>query len=141
MKTTSTIERLLTTTLIVLFLMTFNSESIAQEKISADLKEFKITIEKTNNGLKMQSDKGSAWIDLSFSLSDNKPQAIDKYGMTQLGEVTTNTEPKLADYLFTITKTKDGVTLTGIKGTAWKVLSFSLQKNSKKVIDQYGMME
>jgi hypothetical protein len=141
MKTTSTIERLLTTTFIVLFLMTFNSESIAQEKISADLKEFKITIEKTSNGLKMQSDKGSAWIDLSFSFSDNKPQAIDEYGMTQLGKVATSKEPKLADYLFTITKTKDGITLTGIEGTAWKELSFSLQKNRKKVIDQYGMME
>jgi hypothetical protein len=141
MKTTSTIERLLTTTLIALFLMTFNSESIAQEKNSADLKEFKITIEKTNDGLKMQSDKGSAWVDLSFSLSNNKPQAIDKYGMTQLGKVTTNKEPKFADYLFTITKTKDGITLTGIEGTAWKELSFSVQKNGKKVIDQYGMME
>jgi hypothetical protein len=141
MKTTSTIERLLTTTLILLFLMIFNSESIAEEKIPADLKEFKISIEKTNNGLKMQSGKGSAWIDLSFSFSDDKPQAIDEYGMTKLGKITTNKDPKLADYLFTITKTKDGITLTGIKGTAWKVLSFSLQKNSKKVIDQYGMME
>ena len=103
--------------------------------------EFKITIEKTDNGLKMQSVNGSAWIDLSFSLSNNKPQGIDEYGMTQLGKVTTNKEPKFADYLFTITKTKDGITLTGIEGTAWKELSFSVQKNGKKVIDQYGMME
>jgi hypothetical protein len=141
MKTTSTIESLLKTILIALFLMTIDSELMAQEKKPADLNEFKITIEKTDNGLKMQSDKGSGWIDLSFSFSDNKPQAIDEYGMTKLGKITTNKDPKLADYLFTITKTKDGITLTGIKGTAWKELSFSLQKNRKKVIDQYGMME
>ena len=141
MKTKSKIERLLTTTLIALFVMTVSSESIALEKISADLKEFKITIEKTDNGLKMQSYQGSAWIDLSFSLANNKPQVIDEYGMTQLGKVATNKDPKLADYLFTITKTKDGITLTGIEGTAWKELSFSLKKNGRQAIDELGMTE
>jgi hypothetical protein len=141
MKTKSKIERLLATTLIALFVMILSSESIAQEKTSADLKEFKITIEKTDNGLKLRSDNGSAWIDLSFSLADNKPQAIDEYGMTQLGSVSNNKDPKLADYLFTITKTKDGITLTGIEGTAWKELSFSLQKNARQAIDQFGMTE
>ncbi|MCH6199534.1 hypothetical protein MMU07_08090 [Aquiflexum sp. LQ15W] len=140
-KTKSKIERLLKRTLIALFVMTVSSEAIAQEKNSADLKEFKITIEKTDNGLKMQSDNGSAWIDLSFSLSNNKPQAIDEYGMTQLGKVANNKDPKLADYLFTITKTKDGITLTGIEGTAWKELSFTLQKNGRQAIDQFGMTE
>jgi hypothetical protein len=139
MKTKSKIEMLLTSTLIALFVMSVSSESIAQERISADLKEFKITIERTDNGLKMQSDKGSAWIDLSFSLAENEPQAIDEYGMTQLDKVSTNKDPKLADYLFKITKTKDGITLMGIEGTAWKELSFSLKKNGRQAIDQFGM--
>lgn len=141
MKIKSKIERLLKTSLIALLATTVNSESIAQENISADLKEFKITIEKTDTGIKVQSDKGSAWIDLSFSLTNNKPQAIDEYGMTQLGKVATNKDSKLADYLFTITKTKDGMTLKGIEGTAWKELSFSLQKNGRQAIDQFGMTE
>lgn len=141
MKAKSKIERLLTTILIALFVITVGSESLAQEIISADMKEFKITIEWTDNGLKLQSDKGSAWIDLSFSLAKNKSQAIDEYGMTQLGNVSTNKDPKLADYLFTITKTKDRITLTGIEGTAWKELSFSLKKNSRQAIDQFGMTE
>ncbi|MGI6756962.1 MAG: hypothetical protein ACOX32_03500 [Bacteroidaceae bacterium] len=89
----------------------------------------------------MQSDKGSAWAELSFNLAKNKSQAIDEYGMTQLEEVSTNKDPKLADYLFIITKTKDGITLTGIEGTAWKELSFSLRKNSRQAIDQFGMTE
>jgi hypothetical protein len=103
------------------------------------LKEFKITIEKTDNGLKLLSDKGSAWIDLSFSLAKDKPQAIDEYGMTQLGKVSTDKDPKLADYLFTITKTNEGITLTGVEGTAWKELSFSLEKNGRQAINQFGM--
>ena len=61
--------------------------------------------------------------------------------MTQLGKVATNEDPNLANYLFTITKTKDGITLTGIEGTAWKELSFSLQKNGRQSIDQFGMTD
>lgn len=125
--------------LIGLFVMMVGLKSMAQEKKSIDLKDFKITIEKTDNGLKMQSNKGSAWIDLSFNLSKDNSQAIDEYGMTQLGKEPTKTNQKLADYLFTITNTKDGITLTGIEGTAWKEISFSLQKNGRQVIDQFGM--
>ncbi len=125
--------------IIGLFVITVGSKSMAQEKISADLKEFKITIEKTDHGLKMQSDMGSAWVDLSFNLSENKLQAIDENGMTQLGELPTRKNLKFADYLFTITKTKEGITLNGIEGTAWKELSFSLQENGRQAIDQYGM--
>ncbi|MCU0328460.1 MAG: hypothetical protein MUE53_05670 [Chitinophagales bacterium] len=121
--------------------MTLSSESIAQVQGSTNFKEFKITIEKTDNGLEMQSHKGSAWIDLSFSITNDKPQAIDEYGMTQLGKVSTNKDSKLADYLFTITKTKDGISLKGIEGTAWKELSFSFKKNGRQTIDQFGMTE
>ena len=116
--------------LIGLFLITVGSKSMAQEKIS---------IEKTENGLKMQSDKGSAWVDLSFNLPNDKSQAIDENGMTQLGELPTKRDLKFADYLFTITHTKEGISLTGIEGTAWKELSFSLQENGRQAIDQFGM--
>ncbi|HSV76190.1 MAG TPA: hypothetical protein VLH37_04065 [Bacteroidales bacterium] len=141
MKTKSKLERLFTTLLIALLVMTLSSESKAQEQGSADFKEFKITIEKTDNELKLQSHKGSAWIDLSFSIPNDKPQAIDEYGMTHLGQVRTYKDPKLADYLFTITKTKDGIKLTGIEGTAWKELSFTLPKNGKQTINQFGMTD
>jgi hypothetical protein len=141
MKTKSKFKRLLTTSLIALFLLTLSYELIAQEQSSTDLKEFKITIEKTDNGLKMQGLKGSAWVDLSFSLANDKPQAIDEYGMTQLDKVSSIKDSKLADYLITITKTKSGITLTGIEGTAWKELSFTLPKNGKQTIDQFGMTE
>jgi len=141
MKTKSTFKKLVTKSLIALILLTLSSEIIAQEQSSSDLKDFKITIEKTDNGLKMHSSEGSAWIDLSFSLANDKTQAIDEYGMTQLDKVSSNKDSNLADYLFTITKTKDGISLTGIEGTAWKGLSFTLCENGKQMIDQFGMTE
>jgi hypothetical protein len=121
--------------------LTLSSEIIAQEQSSSDLKDFKITIEKTDNRVKMHSSEGSAWINLSFSTANDKPTAIDEYGMTTLDEESSIADPRLADYLFTITKTKDGISLTGIEGTAWKELSFMLSEDGKQMIDQFGMTE
>jgi hypothetical protein len=141
MKTKSNFKRLLTGSYIALVGLTVSLESSAQKPNAAELEEFKITIERTEQGIKMQSQEGSAWIDLSFHLASNKPQAIDEFGMTELGSVSPTKDPRLSDYLFTITKTKEGITLTGIEGTAWKELSFPLQKNGKQSINQFGMTE
>ena len=141
MKTKPTFERLLTISLITVIFFTLSYELMAQVQNSIDLKDFKITIEKTDNGIKMNSSNGSAWIDLSFSIVNEKPQAIDEFGMTQLVKISYDKDPKLADYLFTIIKTKDGIKLKGIEGTAWKELSFTLPKNGKQTIDQFGMTE
>ena len=125
--------------LIALFVLTASSKLIAQEKTSTDLKDFKVVVEKTENGIKMQSVKGSAWIDLSFSINNDKSQAIDEYGMTELNNVSSKKDSNLADFLFTITKTEKGIILKGIEGTAWTDLSFSLLENGKQAIDQFGM--
>jgi hypothetical protein len=71
--------------------------------------------------------------------SKEQTRVIDEFGMTQLDNVSSNKDVKLADYLFTITKTADGIKLTGVEGTAWKELSFSLRANDKITIDQLGM--
>ena len=126
--------------LIVVFLLTASSKLIAQEKKSTDLKDFKVIVEKTENGIKMQSLKGSAWLDLSFSINNDLPQAIDEYGMTELGKISSEKDTNLADFLFTVSKTGNGIVLKGIKGTAWMDLSFSLPENGKQEIDQYGMI-
>ena len=141
MKTKPTMNSLFTNSFIAVFLLTLSSGLMAQNQNFSDVKDFKIKIEKTDNGLKMQSLKGSAWVDFSFSLPNDRPQIIDEYGMTQLDKVSTNKDANLADYLFTITKTKNGIKLTGIEGTAWKELSFTLTKNGQQMIDQFGMTE
>lgn len=87
MKIKSIFKSLFTSTIAAFFLLIFSLESKAQDQNIADVKEFKITIEQTDKGLKMQSSKGSAWIELSFSLRKNKAQAIDEYGMTKLAKV------------------------------------------------------
>jgi hypothetical protein len=139
MKTILNLKKLIPTLLITVFVLSASTNLIAQEKKSTDLKDFKVVVEKTEDGLKMQSRKGSAWTELSFSINNDRLQAIDEYGMTALGQVSTNKGSNLADFLFTITKTKDGIVLKGIEGTAWTDLSFSLSENGRQAIDQFGM--
>lgn len=125
--------------LIIVFFLTMNSELIAQEKESTEMNYFKIVIENTENGIQMQSAKGSAWIDLSFSLINNRPQAIDEYGLTELDKVSSKKDSNLVDFLFTIEKTNNVVKLKGVQGTAWTDLSFSIVQNGKQAIDPFGM--
>ena len=138
MKTKMNLKRPFSIIIMALLILTTSSELVAQEK-TADLKDFKLIVEKTDNGIKMKSEKGSAWIDLSFSLNNYRPQAVDEYGMTELKNVSENKDEKLADFLFTITKTENGIELKGIEGTAWTELKFSLIENKKQAINQFGM--
>lgn len=138
LKTKLNFKILSSTVLIGLLFFTATSELIALED-KAELKDFKIIIEKTDNGIKMKSTEGSAWIDLSFSLNDYRAQAVDEYGMTDLDNVSQNKDKNLADFLFTITRTENGIELKGIEGTAWTELKFSLAENKKQAINQFGM--
>lgn len=126
------------TILLILLFFIPTSKLIAQEK-TAELKEFKVIIEKNDNGIKLQSEKGSSWVELSFSLNNYIPQAVDEYGMTELKKVSAKKDKNLADFLFTITKTESGIELKGIEGTAWSELKFSLADNKKQAINQFGM--
>lgn len=138
-KTKLNFKRLITCLLIAVFILTASSELIAQEKKSNNLKNFKVVVEKTDKGIKMQSVEGSAWIDLSFSINNDQPQAIDEFGMTKLDKISSEKDANLADFLFTIMKTEKGIVLKGIKGTDWTDLNFTLNKNGKQAIDQFGM--
>jgi len=141
MKTKLNFKRRSSCLLIAVFILIASSELIAQEKKSDDLKNFKVVVEKTDNGIKIHSVEGSAWIDLSFSINYDSPQAIDEYGMTELNKISSEKDSNLANFLFTITKTENGIVLKGIEGTAWTDLSFSLLENGKQTIDQFGMTE
>lgn len=129
--------------LLALFITTISlmgcSSLKTQKTESTELKSFKIVVEKTHNGIKMQSYDGSAWIDLSFNINKYQPMPINQYGMTDLNKITSTKDSQLADYLFTITKTEDGIELKGFKGTSWTSLSFMLIENGKQAIDQFGM--
>lgn len=141
MKTKLESARLYAIMLMALFLTTWSIEVLAQEQEAAAVPQFKITIERTDNGLRLQSQQGSAWKELSFNLSDNQVQAVDEFGMAEPEESNAARDNSYADYLFTITKTKDGLLLTGMEGTVWTKLSFSLPANGKQTIDRLGMVE
>jgi hypothetical protein len=140
MKTTSTIIQIFKRSLVVILVLTVNWDIAGQEKDSANLNEFKINIERTGNGFKMYSDAGSAWIDLEFKLGNNRTKVINQYGMTELANVSTNKDSKFTDYLFTISRRNNRITVIGIKGTAWKELSFSLEINDNQFINHLGMI-
>lgn len=142
MSTKTTCVSFLMPALIAVFSLVLGAESMAQGEDSTELKDFEITIEKTDRGIQMQSSNGSAWLDLSFTLSPDTPQAVDEWGMTGLDDVSADKVPRLADYLFTISYSTNGkVSLTGLEETAWKELSFTLPENGKQAINQFGMIE
>jgi hypothetical protein len=109
MKTKSTFNNFFIKTLIVVSFMTSSFVVAAQNEDKPDLRDFKIVIENTDTGLKMQSLKGCAWIDLSFSLNNYVPLYIDEYGMTEKDNVSTIKDASIADFLIIITKTEDGI--------------------------------
>ena len=139
MKTTVNLKKQFNYVLAVFLALNICSKLMAQEKKAVDLKDFKIIIEHTEDGIKMQGVEGSAWIDLSFDLNNDRIQAVDEYGAIILEEASSVKDKNLADFLFTVTRTEDGLKLKGIEGTAWTDLSFSLGKNHKQAIDQNGM--
>ena len=139
MKTKLNFNQIILNLLSIVFFLAASSNLTAQEKKTIDLKDFKIIVEKTDNGIKMKSVEGIAWIDLSFNLENDQTQAVDEYGMTEVNKVSSKKDSNLADFLFTITKTDSGIKLKGIEGTAWIDLSFSLNKNKKQAFDQYGV--
>lgn len=105
-----------------------------------DIADFKIMVEWTDKGIRMQGLEGSAWLDLTFGIDRNSdPQAIDEFGMTNLLKTASRKDPNLADFLFTV-EVKDGqVLLKGLEGMAWTELGFTLPRGDKQLIDQFGM--
>ena len=86
----------------------------------------------------MKCIEGCVWEDLTY---ENKKefQAINEFGMTEIEDDQSNKNENLPKLLFTITKTDNGISLKGIKGTAWTDLSFSLRNNQTQAIDEMGM--
>lgn len=134
--------------LIIIFINVFGINRLTSEEKIADLKAFTITIEMTENGVKMQSLEGSAWLDLELYPLTKREMAFDHHGSVSsfsddsatadFMEIATDSD--LANYLITIAKSEDGVVLKGHKGTAWKTLTFSLQVGDKQSINQNGMI-
>ncbi|MCO5286593.1 MAG: hypothetical protein M9898_09285 [Chitinophagaceae bacterium] len=115
-----------------------NAQSIQPEPSH----NFQIFVERTADGIMLKSTKGTAWINLSFSLRDYQEMTIDEFGMVDPDATgADNSDKALADFCFTIMKTRGGIVLKSLKGTAWKELTFSLPMDNSQVIDQQGLVE
>lgn len=113
-----------------------------QNKRTTESSEFVISIKTNGNKIIMKSEKGCAWEELTYTLIEkNEMQVIDEHGVGSLNNVSTNKKDSLAHFLFKIEKTKQGLKLKGIEGTAWKELSFTLRKNRFQKIDNLGMLQ
>lgn len=105
------------------------------------LADFTIAVKKTPDGLSLSGLKGTAWLQLNFTLAPETEQAIDAFGMTSLEEEREEKDPNLADFLFTIALIEGEIVLLGLEGTAWGELAFTLGTDEVQMIDQFGMVE
>ena len=119
---------------LLILLIVSNNNSYSQQKVNNKLSSFIITISQNDKGILLESSKGCAWKELKFKTQ--KEQGIDNYGMSN-GD---NSEKDLKFY-FTIARTKTGLKLRGIKGMAWKELSFTVQKNKKYKVTKTGVKQ
>ena len=120
MSTRSTAAKILSSLTCALFTVVSTSDMMGQVQEKKDLGEFIVLIQTTEgNGIEMKCKEGCAWKTLTYKSSDeSRIQAIDEYGMADLGEVEPRKSAKLADFLFTIQRTDNGVLLKAMEGTA-----------------------
>ena len=98
---------------------------IAQEDVYINVARFSIVIETSGDDIKLTCNEGCAWKELSFSSSiKGEPQGVDQYGMTTLPRNLIKKDLMLSNFLFTIKKTQEGISLEGKEGTAWPTLDF-----------------
>ncbi len=113
-----------------------------QEKESTESSNFVISIKTNDNKIILECEKGCAWKKLTYTLVEgDEMKVVDEYGVNLLNNVSENKDASLADFLFNVEKTKQGLKLKGIKGTAWVELSFSLAENRFQRIDNLGMYQ
>lgn len=115
----------------------------AQKEVQNKLAKFLIVVETTDNDIRLTCREGCAWVELSFNSSINwNPQAVDQFGMTTLPRNQIKEDSLLSNFLFTIKRTKEGISFEGKEGTAWTKLSFGCPGGKcLQPIDQYGMTD
>jgi hypothetical protein len=117
----------------------FTGALFSQEKHDKKHSDFLIVVENTEEGITLAGINGTAWTKLSFTSKKYQPKMIDEYGSTSLANMNKEKHRNLANFLFTIEKTENGISLVGMDGTSWKTLGFSLAKNARQAFDQNGM--
>jgi len=121
----------------ILVVMSCNSE-----KEKTELSPFNIQVVKTEEEIKLKCTLGCAWTELNFTKNNYQAQFVDEFGMSDSKDrESEKTDDNLANFIFSISKTEEGIQLIGEQGTAWKELNFSLKNYEPQIITQTGMKE
>ena len=119
----------------LLLIIIIGSVEVMYSQDNTSLSKFLILVETDGNNIKLTGLDGCAFKELTFSYRPN--QAISQYGMVSKKQ-TKNGDGE--DFLFTVEKTSTGLNLIGIRGTAWKNLSFECTKGMcNQYINQNGL--
>jgi len=124
---------------LVLFLFTISCSVKAQLKEMNPLSKIKIEIQNTKKGVTLKAMEGCAWSVLGFNLTEGQSQNIDNFGMVGQNDPLAVNTSSHSDFLITITKTREGFRLDGIKGTSWVALTFRLAVGKKSTFDDTGV--
>ncbi|MEN2436596.1 hypothetical protein AAH994_14360 [Weeksellaceae bacterium A-14] len=117
------------TSLIPIFLI-ISSNLIAQKNENS----FQIKMYKDRSSLALESDKGNNWNTMFIKKKDFE---LNQNGM--LYEKNISEEVADSKYVISIKRNRNKVTLTGIKGTNWKELTFQLpEKGNYIVVNENG---
>jgi hypothetical protein len=143
MKYSKNSQTILNILLYALLLLGTSSRALAQEDVHVKVAKFSILVETVGDEIKLSCSEGCAWKQLSFSSSVKKDaQAVDQFGMTTIPRNALKEDPLIANFLFTIKRTKEGVTLEGKEGTIWPSLTFDCPGGKcKHPIDGWGMAD
>ena len=136
-------QPLLNITLYALLILGAASSAVAQEDVHVKVAKFSILVETVGDEIKLTCNDGCAWKQLSFGFPINgDPQAVDQFGMTTIPRNALKEDPLISNFLFTIKRTKEGVTIEGKEGTFWPSLTFDyVGGKCVRLIDGWGVTE
>ncbi|WP_281636724.1 hypothetical protein [Flavobacterium marginilacus] len=129
-----------TIALSLIFMIGASNSLFAQKRLESN--KFLILIETTNDSIKLTSRLGCSFNELKFTLKTDDKKSVDQHGINPAEKNSTTKTGPLANFLFTIKKTEDGLSFEGIKGTSYKEFNFSCtQGKCHLLIDQNGLVE
>jgi hypothetical protein len=134
-------QQFIKTAILIVFLISGSDILFAQNKTTQELTSFKITIELKDNVIKLTSQEGCAWKELSLNLKKNEGQVIDQFGIVSKTINNKTQDKNLATFQFFIKRTAQGISIKGSKGPSMKEFSFSssMTNNSCIILDQNGL--
>ncbi len=101
---------------------------------------FKIQIESNVDGIKLIGKEGCAFTELYFTLTQDKVEKFNQNGMVIEENAEIENAENISNFLITIVKSNEEITLSGLEGTSWKSLSFSCPElGCTQLIDENGM--